>query len=40
LWRIGIDGANREKIIDGRFESPAVSPDGRQIAAVYKKMEK
>lgn len=39
LWRVGVDGANREKIIDGRFEAPAVSPDGRQIAAVHKKNE-
>ena len=37
MWRVGIDGTNREKIVDGRFESPAVSPDGKQIAAVFKK---
>lgn len=36
LWRVGIDGSNREKIADGRFESPVVSPDGKQIATVYK----
>lgn len=39
LWSVGVDGANREKIIDGRFESPAVSPDGKRIAAVHKKDE-
>ena len=39
LWRVGLDGENREKIADGRFEAPAVSHDGKQIAAVYKKDE-
>jgi Tol biopolymer transport system component len=39
LWRVGIDGSNREKVIDGRYESPAVAPDGKTIAAVYKKDE-
>lgn len=39
LWRVGLGGENREKIIDGRFEAPAVSHDGKRIAAVYKKDE-
>lgn len=39
LWRVGLDGENREKIADGRFEAPTVSHDGKQIAAVYKKDE-
>ena len=39
LRRVSIDGANREKVIDGRFESPAVSSDGRRIAAIHKKTE-
>jgi Tol biopolymer transport system component len=39
LWRVRLDGSNREKMVDGRFESPAVSPDGKQIAAVHKKNE-
>lgn len=39
LWRTTIDGsqAKAEKIIEGEFESPVISPDNKFIAASYTK---
>lgn len=33
LWRIGIDGKNATKISDKNYVSPAISSDGKRIAA-------
>jgi TolB protein len=36
LWRVSTSGGEAEKIIDGTLENPAVAPDNKTVAAVWK----
>ena len=35
LWKVPADGGNPVRLTEGKFEAPAVSPDGKLIAALY-----
>ncbi|MBA2493697.1 MAG: PD40 domain-containing protein [Acidobacteria bacterium] len=35
LWRVSVQGGKLEKFADGNFQTPAISPDGKFIAAAY-----
>ena len=36
LWRTSVNGGQPEKVITGNVESPAVSPDGKILAAAFR----
>ena len=35
LWKVSADGGTPIRLTEGKFEAPAVSPDGKLIAALY-----